>query len=393
MGKESGVRRDSSASPRASIERFVHPRRLLYGNGRVGFIHGMSLSVVGFLCLSVIIQPAPTQVESEWFFEQIEAGGDFGIWSSVFIDSMNIPHVSYFDAADGNLKYAMRLDGMWTVETIDATGSVGSWNVLTLDSKGLPLVAYESIDSHELRFAHRNESRWTTEAIHGGGAHRHVSLSADQNDDPHIVFYTENDRSLLYASRSRGTWMLERIDSDSYGSSIALDSSGGPHISYFDADDSRIVHTQKEAGSWQYDTVSSVSEFVTSTGIAIDRDDRVHIVFVDSGDLIHITAANEVALKEIIDCGLDSPIRRRLTVSVDPTAGIHLAYLKRDTLFYAHYDQGKWVIDKLREASISVSMATDLEGWPHVVFYHRDKDPGPNVIGDLWYGSRRQPGD
>jgi hypothetical protein len=332
-------------------------------------------------------------VESEWFFEQIEAGGDFGIWSSVFVDSRDTPHVSYFDAADGALKYAMRQDGIWTVETIDATGSAGSWSVLTLDSKSQPLVAYESIDPHELRYAYRNESRWTIETIHSGVAYRHMSLSIGQNDDPHIVFYTEKDRSLMYASKSRGTWMLEWIDNNSYGCSVSLDSSGAPHISYFDADSSRIVHTHREADSWQYDTVLSVSEFVTSTDIAADRDDRVHIVFVDSGDLKHITVANEVTLIEIIDNGLDSPVRRRLTVSVDPSAGIHMAYLKRDTLFYAHNDHGKWVIEKLGEASISAAMATDLEGLPHVVFYRRDKDPGPNVIGDLWYGSKKQLGD
>ena len=43
-----------------------------------------------------------------------------------------LPHISYYDATNDDLKYAAKSGGSWTLETVDATGRVGTYTSLGL---------------------------------------------------------------------------------------------------------------------------------------------------------------------------------------------------------------------------------------------------------------------
>ena len=43
-----------------------------------------------------------------------------------------VPHISYYDSTNGDLKYAAKSGGSWTLETVDAPGDVGRYTSLVL---------------------------------------------------------------------------------------------------------------------------------------------------------------------------------------------------------------------------------------------------------------------
>ena len=45
---------------------------------------------------------------------------------------VQVPHISYYDIDNGDLKYAVKSGGVWTPETADATGRVGGYTSLVL---------------------------------------------------------------------------------------------------------------------------------------------------------------------------------------------------------------------------------------------------------------------
>ncbi|MCK4443137.1 MAG: hypothetical protein KAW09_01240 [Thermoplasmata archaeon] len=332
----------------------------------------------------------PLPVESEWFFENMEAGGDHGAWTSVASDSMNAPHVIYSDTLRGALTYAHREEGKWETMIVDNSGVAGSWNDLELGSDNHPRAVYESTDPHELRFAQLDSGKWMIESVHTGAIYRDASLElSERTNEAHIAFRTEDSGVLYYGQKLEGNWRLEVVGEGYYGCSLALDPNGVPHVSYFDSVMSTIVHAYRVGDSWIKNVVSRASsEWQTRTSIDVSPAGSVHIVFADSGELRYHGSIRGVPTTETIDSGVD-PDLRQVSISFDPVRNIaHVIYLKGGTLTYAHSVAEGWRIEKLVEASATVAFCLDGDYTPHVAFYRRDKVPGPPAVGELWYGSR-----
>jgi hypothetical protein len=80
---------------------------------------------------------------SSWQIEIVDSDdGIVGIFTSIALDSNNLPHISYCKNIPGDLKYAC-FDGLsWQIETIDSAGYVGWWTSIALDSNNRPHISY-----------------------------------------------------------------------------------------------------------------------------------------------------------------------------------------------------------------------------------------------------------
>ncbi|HEY5538277.1 MAG TPA: hypothetical protein VIL58_01900, partial [Thermoplasmata archaeon] len=88
-------------------------------------------AVVSGFCTGLVVVVAivafrspVTSAQVAWFVEAIREEVSVAAETDLTYDAMNRPHVVYFDARDGSVKYAVKSAGAWEVGTIGEPGYV-----------------------------------------------------------------------------------------------------------------------------------------------------------------------------------------------------------------------------------------------------------------------------
>ena len=102
-------------------------------------------------------QPAETSGNcgpgNSWGCYQVDSASDVGRYASLDVDSNNIPHIAYYDATNGKLRYAVYVgaDGncgflsSWQCDEIAKIGGLPNTRPMSLavDKAGFPIIAYQ----------------------------------------------------------------------------------------------------------------------------------------------------------------------------------------------------------------------------------------------------------
>jgi hypothetical protein len=134
--------------------------------------------------------------------------GDTGWWPALVFDAEDRPHISFCDAAAGDLQYATKVQGQWQVEPAVSEGAVGKYTALALDSKGGVGISFYDQDQKYLRYAFRSApgAPWQTERIAWG---LEVGMASELRFDAagvaHLFYYVPSGR-LVHASRGSAGW-------------------------------------------------------------------------------------------------------------------------------------------------------------------------------------------
>jgi hypothetical protein len=272
-----------------------------------------------------------------WYTEVVDTNGGVYYHSSLALGADDLPHISYFDGPNKDLKYAKWTGVSWENTTVDSAGYVGHYNSMALDANGFPHISYtnypnglgyarwdgtswnkeivdnicsgyislalDSFDNphisyspsgygnYTIKYAKWTGSSWIIETVvdfeYGG----YTSISLDSMDYPAITYvgWTSSslDKNLKFARWNGSTWNYETIDSVGdvgYYNFLALDSNDYPHVSYCDNTNDNVKFAKWTGTAWNIGIVDSIENYDGSTSLALDSDDNAHICYYDRGD-------------------------------------------------------------------------------------------------------------
>ncbi len=205
------------------------------------------------------------------------------LYNSLAIDRNNFPHISYKEnrALFGNLKYARWYDGSWHIEVVDHSHGVGNYNSLALDSHDHPHVSYYDETNGDLKYAGWDGSSWQIHLVDSeGDVGWETSLALDSNNYPHISYYDKTNNAIKYAYWNGSGWQRETIANGGVDPSLALDSNNYPHISYYDG--MHLIYTRWNGSSWQSEIADREAfQAGAYSSLTLDRNGVPRISYMD----------------------------------------------------------------------------------------------------------------
>ena len=382
-GAPDGAGRSGATAPDPRRDEMAEARRH-FGDGR-GETHAGSVSFGRIL--GSVPDPSPerhqTQGNTVWKVETVDSNGDLGQYPSLAYDSDGYLNAIYYDATNGDLKYAYRdLDGSgWHTWTMDgAAEDVGMYASLAMDSNAWPHAAYYGASEKALWYSYWDGAAWQREWVDGGDAGEYPSIALDGDDHAHVSYYDETNQDLKYAYR-RGPddWRVETVDGGpawvGWYTSLALDSSGLPHIAYYDVSNGDLLYAYNDGVSWQYESVDWVGTVGVECSLALDSSDRPHISYWDWGDNEDLKYAYKDYSgwhTETVDW--QGNVGRYSSLAIDPWGYPHISYHDWDNqdLKYATKNGSEWYIEtvtSLGAVGIDTTIVLDTDGYPYIGYY------------------------
>lgn len=251
-------------------------------------------------------------------------GNSIGKGSSIDITQNNFLYVSYIDESGPSpilkCKYKHIDDTVWfnavAADPDSDTSPKGGVTSLVLVN-GNPHIVY-SKDTAKVMYVYLDNFIWQGPFEVDSSGSKYISMDITTKNDPHIVYYDLNSRSVKYARRDVAGWKKEVIASDagdygggSYRPSIKLDSLGNPHIVYFDSINRHLIYAETGQGGGDIsDPISELkvdevvignNKFDPATGercrimYNLSRDQNVTIDVYDlSGSWVKTIVDNEI---------------------------------------------------------------------------------------------------
>jgi hypothetical protein len=232
----------------------------------------------------------------------VDLAGDVGQFNSIDIGADGFPIISYYDATNGNVKFA-DCDSLncntVTIRTLDTTGNVGQYTSMIRGALGSPIISYLDVTNSKLKVLACGDTECATVAHRtivdneiGAGLQTSIALGAD---DKPIISYVEIDTSSRLKIAHCSDVTCTSLDFKGYfnaigmgiTSSIAIGLDGIPMISHFDQDNNtlNIVRCKNiDCSEGNYNITLDVGNAGSNTSLTIGVDGLPIISYYDLGN-------------------------------------------------------------------------------------------------------------
>ena len=328
-----------------------------------------------------------------WVTETVDSVGDVGRQPSLSLEPIHpyTPHISYYDATNGDLKHAWLSGTTWISGIVDSEGNVGERSSLAL-APSYPytvVVSYYDEDGWGLRYACRDETSWTIlEGDSGCSGQFGTSLALEPTYPftPHISYqkpFGLYDLRHTYLSGTvwcNGTWRIETVDSEGNTggeSSLALEPEPpySPQISY--CGDGNLKYAWLNDTTWFSETVDDSVEIIgryTSLALEPTSPYTPHISYFDftNGDLKYAWFNGSVWISETVDSG--GKVGEWTSLALNSSGRPYISYYDATNgdLKFAHFNGTLWIIrtvDGGGNVGRGTSLVLDQAGCPHIIYY------------------------
>jgi len=296
-----------------------------------GFHTSIALDGLGTPMISYINVAGGTvqlarRIGGHWSSEIVAGPGIFSGDASVVIASNGTIEASYFDQEARAVVYAARGTGAWRASTIDSGFSEG-YNRIALDSSGRPAIVYTGFDG-SLRYAAWNGTEWSVEVVdHATLTSRYPDLAFDPLDRPNIAYY--GNGTLLFAKKTSVGWAREVVDATpnaGWFSRIRVDSRGVAHIAYYASSNESLMYATEEGNGWSRSVIDSEGDAGFDLSFALDVNDRAQIAYYErrAGVLRYAIETSQGWVRETVD---DTGVAGWYTgIATDPLGFPHISY-------------------------------------------------------------------
>jgi len=204
----------------------------------------------------------------------------------------------------------------------------------------------------------------------------------------------------LSISYSLIDWHYYILDKTPTGwdNSIVLDSNDRPYILFYYSGGNALTLAHWIGYKWIYEPISSYEHYGNAISMAIDKNDNLHIAFIDTipADLMYGFKNNEGWYIYRVDED-DYPTEKN-SIAVDSKGYPHIAYGREWNWFnnfelrYAYFDGTKWnveVVDNEYEKEGSLcSLALDSNDYPHITYLEDPNTGKYNLKYARWDGTK-----
>ena len=273
----------------------------------------------------------------------------------------------------------------WKLSVLDPgigkPGGAGRATSIALDSNGNPHIVYYSDSEDAVKYATQVNGKWKYTKIDNNiRCLPGTSIAVDRNNVVHVsyskkvgdILTPDPDYDLYYANNTGGKWSIIPVDvKESVGgyNSIAVDTNGKVHIAYNDNTNQAVKYATSKNGYWEMETVDTV--FVIETKLALDLNGKAHISYMpySTKDLKYATNVSGHWESNIIDpkSGWDNDI------AVDSQNRVHISHFTEEPDFALKYttnSSGQWVTEIIeKEIDWFTSIAIDAKDKVHIACF------------------------
>lgn len=255
-------------------------------------------------------------------------------------------HVSYYDAAQRQLRYARRDGRGWSRELVEASVDVGESSQLASGRDGSVHVAYWDAANWALRVAQRTAAGWSVRCV--DGSDRDLSIATDGSGRPHLA-YRHPTLGLRYGRWDGAAWRLETIHGGRAGwnvrLAVALD--GTPHVVHRDGDLRALRYAVKGASGWSSETIEAAGNPGWDLSVAVDRQGRPHVAYrnLADGALKYATSAGIWSIETVDAGGPRAPSGRWASIAVSTQGPVFISYSAWDV------EGGRYALKLAKRAS------------------------------------------
>ena len=341
-----------------------------------------------------------------WVIDTVD---DNGAKPSLAVDGDGVPHIAYLlEAMPGFVKHAVLGGADWDITTV-STGYLYGPLDIQLSKQGVPQISWHSHDEEDAAYGVLVDGQWQVQFIkHPGHDGWDNNLAIDSAGRPHISSIDPvqfgGQSGVEYATFDGSSWTVEEVGSGpipyEFGTFLALDSQEKPHVVWFDSGDEDLKYALKDGGSWQIYTVDSQGDVGRFPSLVIDSQDNPAISYFEStgGSTGYVKVArwdgsqwDIQRVDKLEDVALGHFGARKISSLVlDADDNPIVAYSDEKAVKLAILDGSQWVTDTIKTADgdplgQQVSMAIDGNGLLHLTFADVTRKGGPGVKGSILY--------